>query len=439
MENTASTPTNPLERRLDITITRDTLEKATTERVRRMGRNARIPGFRPGKAPLSILHKQFGENARNEALSETLRAAFGEAIKAHNFNVAGLPHITENPDASDDTHLGFFAVFEVYPELTAVNLADAKIERPVLEVGAAEVEQTLEILRKQRIRYAPIDRPAEKEDRVVIDFLGKKTDGEPFQGGTAQDYPFILGRGMMLPDFEDAIMGLKVGEEKTFPLTFPEDYPGKEIAGQTVSFEIKVKQVMAPSLPAVDADFARAMGIEDGDIDKMKAEVEDNLKREVKRRIEARIQTQVMNALLTANPIPVPQALLNMETERLMQEAKKNLEARGMKVENIPGQQDWFAEQARRRVTLGLLFAQIVKQENLSASEDEIKALINDAAETYEKPEEVVSWYYADHHRLANVEALAVEKNVVRWALSRATVTDVPTAFDALMNPTHDA
>ncbi|MDR1849178.1 MAG: trigger factor [Zoogloeaceae bacterium] len=436
MENTASTQ-NPLERSLELFIDRAELERATDERIKRMGRNAKVHGFRPGKAPLSVLRQQYGEGARHETLSEALRNAFHEAVTAQKLNVVGFPRIEEKAEANSEARLAYSAVFEVYPEFTLGDLSGAKVERPVLEVGVAEVDRAIEIFRKQRVRYAPAERPAAKEDRVVIDFLGKK-NGEPFQGGQASEYPFVLGQGMMLPAFENAVEGMKAGEEKTFEMTFPEDYFAKDFAGQPVSFEVKVRQVMAPSLPDVDADFARALGVADGDLTKMRTEIEGNLKREVKKRLEARVQTQVMDALLAANPISVPNVLIEQEVERMMQSAKQDLAARGMKDKDFPVQPAWFAGQARRRVALGLIFAEIVKQEKINANKEQIRALVEEAAQTYEKPQEVVQWYYADPHRLADVEALAVEKNVVDWVLARVTVTEQPIAFDTLMTPPVD-
>jgi len=432
MENTASTP-NPLERSLELFVDRAALASASDERVKRLGRNAKVPGFRPGKAPLAILRQMYGDRAQHEEISEALQKAFHNAVTEQNLNVVAFPNLKEKPEADTDSALAFTAVFEVYPEFTPGDLSGAEIKRPALEVGDAEVDQTIEIFRKQRVRYAAVERPAAKEDRVVIDFLGKK-DGVPFQGGEAKDYPFILGQNMMLPAFEAAVEGMKAGEEKNFEMTFPEDYFAKDMAGQTVLFEIKVKQVMAPSLPEVDADFARMLGVPDGDLAKMRAEVEGNLRREVKKRLENRIQTQVMDALIAANPIAVPTALVRQEAGRMMQAAQQDMEARGMKAKDFPVQPTWFMEQAKRRVTLGLIFAEIVKRENLQANKEQVRELIEEAAETYERPEEVVKWYYADPSRLSDVETLAVEKNVVAWVLARAKVSDEPVSFDALMN-----
>ncbi|WP_341743264.1 trigger factor [Azonexus hydrophilus] len=423
---------NELERRIDLSIAIADVEKEMEPRLRRMGRNMKVPGFRPGKVPFAMIKQQYGDQARHEVLSEQLDRAFGEAVTAQKLHVAGYPRL--EPKASESTtHMEFTAVFEVYPEFVPGDLSSAEIERPTLEISAAEVDKTLDILRKQRVRYDSADRGAAKEDRVVIDFTGKK-DGVAFQGGSATDYPFVLGQGMMLPDFENAVEGAKAGESKTFDLTFPEDYHAKDLAGQTVQFEITVKQVQAPRLPDVDADFAKMMGVVDGDVEKMRAEVEANLKREVKRRIEAKVKDQVMEALIKANPIAIPASLVDMEIQRLMQSARQDMEQRGMKVKDMPLQPEWFAEQAKRRVTLGLILAEVVKTENLQASPEQVRGLVEDMAASYEQPEEVIRWYYAQPQRLSDVEGVAIEANVVEWVLGKAKVTDKAAVFDELMN-----
>ena len=422
---------NELERRIDLSIAIENVEKEMDQRLKRMGKNIKMPGFRPGKVPFSIVKQQYGSQARHEVLSEELDRVFGETVTAQKMRVAGYPRI--EPKASESTtHLEFSAIFEVYPDFTPADMSTAEIERPVLEVGAKEVDKTLDILRKQRVSYEDTDRAAAKEDRVVIDFLGKR-DGEPFQGGQATDYPFVLGQGMMLPDFEKAVEGARSGEAKTFDLTFPADYFAKDLAGQTVQFEVTVKQVQAPRLPEIDAEFARSMGITDGDVAKMRAEIEANLKREVKRRIEGKVKDQVMEALIKANPISTPNALIEMEIQRLMQAARQDMEQRGMKVADMPIQPEWFADQARRRVVLGLILAELVKSEKLQPTSEQVRAMVEESAQSYEHPEEVVRWYYAQPQRLGEVEGLAIESNVVEWVLGKAKVTDKAAVFDELM------
>lgn len=429
--NTNEQAVNALERRLDLTVAIADLDKDVDQRLKRMGKNVKMPGFRPGKVPASIVRQQYGDQARHEALSEALDRAFGEAVTSSKLRVAGYPRI--EPKASESsTHLEFAAIFEVYPEVKLGDLSTVEIERPVLEVTAAEVDNTLEILRKQRVNYQPVDRAAAAGDRVVIDFLGKK-GGEPFQGGQATDYGFVLGEGSMLADFENAVTGCKAGESKTFDMTFPEDYFAKELAGQAVTFDITVKEVREPVLPEVDADFARTLGVEDGDVAKMRGEIEANLRREVKKRLQSRVKEQVMDALLKVTPIDVPNALVELEIDRLMQMARADMEQRGMKAKDFPMQPGWFADQAKRRVSLGLILAEVVKVNDLHAKSDQVKAIVEEAAQSYEHPEEVVRWYYAQPQRLAEIEGVAIEDNVVAWALSSAKVVDKPAAFDELM------
>ena len=422
---------NELERRIDLSIAIADVEKVMEQRLKRMGKNMKVPGFRPGKVPFSIVKQQHGDQARHEVLSEELDRVFGETVTEKKMRVAGYPRI-EPKTTESTTHIEFSAIFEVYPEFTPGDLSTAEVERPILEVSAAEVDKTLDILRKQRVSYEDTDRAAAKEDRVVIDFLGKK-DGVPFQGGQASDYPFVLGQGMMLPDFENAVEGAKAGETKTFDLTFPADYHAKDLAGQTVQFDVTVKQVQAPVLPELNAEFATSMGIADGDVAKMRTEIETNLKREVKRRIEGKLKDQVMEALIKANPISVPTSLVDMEIQRLMQAARQDMEQRGMKVKDMPIQPEWFADQAKRRVTLGLILAEVVKTEKLQATPEQVRAMVEENAQSYEHPEEVIRWYYAQPQRLQEVEGVAIENNVVEWVLSKAKVTDKAAIFDELM------
>ena len=422
---------NELERRIDLSIAIADVEKEMEQRLKRMGKNIKMPGFRPGKVPFSIVKQQHGDQARHEVLSEELDRVFGETVTTQKMRVAGYPRI-EPKTTESTTHLEFHAIFEVYPDFAPADMSTAEVERPVLEVTAAEVDKTVDILRQQRVSYEDTDRAAAKGDRVVIDFLGKK-DGEPFQGGQASDYPFVLGQGQMLPDFESAVEGAKSGESKTFDLTFPADYFAKDLAGQTVQFEITVKQVQAPKLPEVDTEFAKGMGIADGDVAKMRAEIEANLKREVKRRIEGKVKDQVMEALIKANQIAVPNALVEMEIQRLMQAARQDMEQRGMKVKDMPIQPEWFADQAKRRVTLGLILAELVKTEKLQAKPEQVRAMVEETAQSYEQPEEVIRWYYAQPQRLGEVEGVAIENNVVEWVLGKAKVTDKAAVFDELM------
>ncbi len=421
-----------LERRIDMTVSMADVEKEVEARLKRMARTIKMPGFRPGKVPLKIVAQTHGAQARSEAIGAAVEQAFGAAVREQDLRVAGFPQIEPKEAANPAEALEFTAVFEVYPEVEPGDLSAQKIERPVLEVGEAEVDKTIDVLRKQRTTFVAAERAATDGDRVVIDFIGRK-DGEPFEGGQGQDFPFVIGAGSMLKDFESAVAGLKAGETKTFDMTFPEDYHARQLAGQAVQFEITVKAVEAPVLPEVNADFAKALGVADGDVAKLREEVKGNLEREVKRRIQARVKEQVMNALLEVTPIEVPKALIDAEARQLADNARRDLEMRGMKTKDIPVEPAWFVEQAERRVKLGLIMAELVKKAELHAKPEQVRALVEEMAQSYEDPSELVRWYYAQPERLAQAEAVVIEDNVVAWASAQAQTTDTPVAFDELM------
>jgi trigger factor len=422
---------NPLERRIDMTVPMADIEKDVEQRLKKMARTVKMAGFRPGKVPFKMVQQHYGPQARSEAIGEAVEKAFGDAVREQNLRVAGYPRI-EPKGGEDAAALQFSAVFEVYPEIRLNGVGEKAVERPKLEVGEAEVDKTVEVLRKQRTSYSKAERAAEKGDRVVIDFTGR-LNGEVFQGGQASDYPVVLGEGRMLPDFENGIAGLKAGESRTFDLTFPADYQATELAGKTVSFEVTVKGVEAPQLPAVDAEFAKSLGIADGDVAKMRAEIRANLESEVKKRIGARVKEQAMQALLDANPVDVPRALVDQEAESMAEAARQDLANRGMDIKNMPVDASWFAAQAERRVKLGLIIAEVVKGHGLQAKPEQLRALIDEQAQSYEQPEEVVRWYYSQPQRLAQVEALAIEENVVSWVVANAKTTDKAVSFDEIM------
>ena len=424
---------NPLERRIDMTVPMADIDKDVEQRLKKMARTVKMAGFRPGKVPFKMVQQQYGPQARSEAIGEAVEKAFGDAVREQNLRVAGYPRI-EPKGGEDAAALQFSAVFEVYPEIRLNGVGEKAVERPKLEVGEAEVDKTVEVLRKQRTSYSKAERAAEKGDRVVIDFTGR-LNGEVFQGGQASDYPVVLGEGRMLPDFENGIAGLKAGESRTFDLTFPADYQATELAGKTVSFEVTVKGVEAPQLPAVDAEFAKSLGIADGDVAKMRAEIRANLESEVKKRIGARVKEQAMQALLDANPVDVPRALVDQEAESMAEAARQDLANRGMDIKNMPVDASWFAAQAERRVKLGLIIAEVVREKGLQAAAEQVRAQVDEMAESYEDPAELVRWYYAQPERLAQVEALVIEQNVVQWVVDHAQVSDKLSSFDELMGP----
>jgi len=433
MQTNQDNPSTPsaLERRIDMSVPLTEIDRDVEQRLKRLARTVRMPGFRPGKVPFKLVVQQYGPQARSEAVGEAVQKAFGDAVRERNLRVAGYPRI-EPKQGEDAAQLQFSAVFEVYPEIALGDVSGRQIERAVLTVGEPEVDKTIEVLRKQRMVFVQADRPAADGDRVVVDFTGR-IDDAVFQGGHATDYPIVLGAGTMLPDFESQLRGVGAGASKTFDLTFPADYHAKELAGKTATFEVAVKRIEAPQLPELNADFARALGIPDGDLGKMRAEVRANLEREVKKRLGARVKDQVMRLILEANPIDVPMALVQSEAQQLVENAKEDLKNRGLDPNQVPVQAAWFMEQATRRVKLGLVMAEMVREKGLQARPEQVRALVQEMADSYENPSEVVRWYYSQPQQLAQAEALVIEENVVDWVMKNASVSDKDIAFDELM------
>lgn len=426
-----STVASPLERRIDMAVPLADIDNDVEQRLKRLARTVKMAGFRPGKVPFKVVAQQYGSQARSEAIGAAVERAFGDAVRSQNLRVAGYPRI-EPKQGGDQVRLEFSAVFEVYPEVTLGDVSGRTIERPLLTVGEAEVAKTVEVLRKQRMTFVAAERAVQDGDRVIVDFTGR-IGGEVFHGGHATDFPIVIGQGAMLPDFESQLKGMTAGDSKDFDLTFPQDYHAQELAGKVASFRVAVKRVEGPQLPALDADFARALGVADGNLDKMRSEVKTNLEREVKKRVGARLKEQVMNILIEANPIEVPRSLVDAESQQLAHNARQDLQNRGIDAKHMPIDGSWFAEQATRRVKLGLIMAELVKERGLQAKPEQVRAMVQDLAESYEDPAEVVRWYYSQPQQLGQAEALVVEDNVVTWVLQNARTVDKEISFDELM------
>ncbi|MGB7542624.1 MAG: trigger factor [Burkholderiales bacterium] len=420
-----------LERRLNVAVPAEQIDKEVEDRLRKLTRTVRMAGFRPGKVPLKIVAQQYGPQVRSEVIGDAVQKAFTDAVKEQNLKVAGYPRI-ERKEAADAKELAFSAVFEVYPEVKLGDIAAAKIERPELDVADAEVDKTIEILRKQRVTWEVAPRASQTGDRITVDFTGR-IDGSEFPGGKGADFVFVIGEGRMLPEFESNLAGASAGEHKTFAVTFPADYAGKDVAGKTASFEVSVKKVEVPKLPAVDAGFAQSLGVVDGDMVKMREEIKANVEREVKKRVENDVKQRVMQALIDATTVDLPKSLIEIEVQRLAQQARADLEGRGVKMDRLPINPELFEQQARRRVTLGLILGELVKAHDLGAKPEQVRALVTEYAQTYEQPFEVVKWIYSEPQRLNEFEGLAVESNVVNWVLEHAKVEDKAISFDQLM------
>ncbi len=423
-----------LERKMTLTLPVETIQNEVNARLKKLARTVKMDGFRPGKVPMGIVAQRYGYSVQYEVMNDKVGEAFFNAANEAKLRVAGQPTITE-AEGAPEGQVAFDAVFEVFPEVKIGDLATAEIEKVSADVSDEAIDRTIDILRKQRRSFAQRakDAAAEDGDRVTIDFVGT-IDGEPFEGGKAEDFPFVVGEGQMLKEFEDAVRGMKLGENKTFPLGFPEDYHGKDVAGKTADFMVTVKKIEATHLPEVNEQLAKSLGVEDGTIDGLRADIRKNLEREVKFRLNQRNKQAVMDALVAKAELDIPKSSVQAELDRMVQSARADLKARGIKdVEKLPIPEDSFRPQAEQRVRLGLVVAELVKAHELQAKPEQIKAQVEELAASYEKPDEVVRYYYADNRRLADVEAMVIENNVTEHVLGQAKVSEKTLGFDDLM------
>jgi trigger factor len=423
-----------LERRITLTLAATEINSEVESRLKKLARTVKADGFRPGKVPMSVVAQRYGYSVQYEVMNDKLGQAFAQAANEAQLRVAGVPNITQKNEAPEG-QMAFDATFEVYPEVKLGDLSAVEVERVAADVDEGAIDKTVEILRKQRRTFTqrPATEGAEAGDRVTIDFEGK-IDGEPFQGGKAEAFQFLIGEGQMLEQFDQAVRGMKVGESKTFPLQFPADYHGKDVAGKEADFMVTMKKVEAQHLPTVDEAFAKSLGIAGGTVEALRADVKKNLEREVKFRVLARNKAAVMDALVKSAELDLPKALVEAEVNRLTEGARADLKQRGIKdADTAPIPAEIFTPQAERRVRLGLVVSELVRQNNLQAKPEQLQAHIEEMAQSYEKPAEVVRWYLSDRQRMAEVEAVVVENNVTDFVMSNAKVSDKLLPFDELM------
>ena len=423
-----------LERKITLSLPLAAIQTEVEARLKKVARTVKMDGFRPGKVPMNVVAQRYGYSVQYEVLNDKVGEAFAKSVQEAGLRVAGQPRISEKEGAAEG-HAEFEAIFEVFPEVKIGDLAAAEVEKLTAEVDAAAIDKTLDILRKQRRTFA--QRAAEEAavdgDRVTVDFEGK-IDGEAFAGGKAEDFQFLVGEGQMLKEFEDAVRGMKAGESKTFPLAFPDDYHGKEVAGKTADFLVTLKKVEAANLPEVNEALVKSLGIADGSVEALRADIQKNLEREVKFRLQARNKQAVMDALVSVAELDLPKASVQAEVARLMEAARADLKQRGIKdADKAEIPEDIFLPQAERRVRLGLVVAELVKANKLEATPEQLKAHVDELAASYEKPEEVVRWYFGDRQRLAEVEAVVIENNVTEFVLGKAKVSDKVVSFEELM------
>jgi len=423
-----------LERKITLTLPVDVIAKEVDSRLKRLSRQVKVDGFRPGKVPMNIIGQRYGYQVQYEVMNDKVGEVFNAAATEANLRVAGQPRISEKEGAPEG-EMAFDAIFEVFPEVKMPDLSTLEIDKISSEVTKAAIDKTVDILRKQRRTFAQrsAETPAQEGDRVTIDFEGK-IDGEPFQGGKAEGFQFLIGEGQMLKEFEDAVLGMKFGESKTFPLNFPEDYHGKDVAGKQADFLVTLKKLEAAHLPEVTDELAKSLGVSDASVEGLRKDIKANLEREVKSRLMGRNKQAALQALVDKAELDLPKSSVQSEVDRMVEGARADLKARGIKdADKAPIPDDVFRPQAEKRVRMGLVVADLVRTQNLQATAEKIKAHIEELASSYEKPAEVVRWYYSDMTRLGEVEAMVIENNVTEYILSHAKVNEKAISFDELM------
>jgi trigger factor len=423
--------TSALERNITVSIPVQHLEAEIQQRLKKLARTVKMQGFRPGHVPIKMVERQYGFQVRQEVVTDEVQQRFADAVKDQNYRVAGYPRFQPVPASEGASNVEYTATFEVYPEIAVGDLTKFEVTRPQTEVTEADVAKTMDTLRKQRAKFNNVDRAAQQGDLVNVDFEGLIA-GQPFEGNKAANFTVILGEARMLPDFESSIVGMKAGETKTFPLTFPQDY-NEQLKGKTADFTVTVNQVAEADLPPIDSEFAKTLGVASGDVEQLKREVRQNVEAEVTKRVKSTIKEQVMDALHQAAAFEVPRSLLDSEIQRMQQQAVEDLKQRGMTNQEVTLPPNLFTDRAGRRIKVGLVVAELVKRNNLQAKPEQVKAVIEEHAQSFEQPEQLVRWYYADPGRLAEVEALVMEDNVVEWALGQMGVVDEKMSFDDLM------
>ena len=423
-----------LERKIVLTLPTSVIAAEVDTRLKKIARTVKMNGFRPGKVPMNVVAQQYGYSVHYEVMNDKVGEAFAVAANEAKLRVAGQPKISENETAPEG-QMAFDAVFEVFPEVKIADLATAKVEKYSAEVTDGAIDKTLDILRKQRRTFSQraMDAGAQDGDRATVDFEGK-IDGEVFQGGKAEAYQFIVGDGQMLKEFEEAARGMKSGESKTFPLAFPADYHGKDVAGKTADFMLTIKKLEAAHLPEVNDALAKSLGIKEATVDGLRSDIKKNLEREVKARLLAKNKQSVMDALVAKAELDLPKASVKAELDRMVEGARADLKQRGVKdFDKMPIPEDIFQPQAERRVRLGLVVAELVKANSLHAKSEQVSSHIEELAASYEKPMDVIRWYGSDKNRMAEVEAIVIENNVTNFVLSKAKVADKAISFDDLM------
>ncbi len=427
--------TGALERRMRVDVPEDRIEGEIKNRLQSLTKTARIDGFRRGKVPVKVIQQRYGQQIRLEVLSEVMRETYVEALEAEKLQPAGQPSIEQQERDASDKGLSYTAVFEVYPEVTINPIEKLEISLPTCEVTDADVDKMVENLRSQQSSFKEVDRKAEMGDQVNIDFEGFLGD-EKFEGGAAEDFDIVLGSNRFIAGFEEGLVGLKAGEKTSLDLEFPTPYQNQDLAGKAVRFEVTMNKVSEPELPELNDEFFKQFGVEEGGLDAFREKIRENMERECDQRVKNQAKTRVLNALYDANQFDLPQSLVKSETEQLLESSKQRLAQQGLPAEHLDSlDKDTFEEEAKKRVALGLLMSEIIKANEMKADPAKVRTMVETIGASYEDPAALVQYYYADQSRLAEVQSMVLEEEVVNWIMEQAKVTPDPISFDALMNP----
>ena len=423
---------NNLERRMTITVAFQPLETEIEARLTELSREAEFEGYRPGKAPMHLVNQRYGDKLRVEIYAGSVEKSFGKAVEEKNLRVAGFPEIEHLPFTDGDTGFQYTATFEVFPDVMIGDFSKIKINRPVYEIAEADVKKSLDLLVKQRAGYHPVERAAKKGDRINIR-IKASIEGKVVESTEAAGIDLILGEAGRLASFDSQLIGAKAGSAREFELTYPADHKPEELAGKLVHYEFYCNSVAELVVPKVDADFSISLGIEDGDMEKMKVEVARRLEQELIKRTRDKLKENVFQALLDSAEFELPRALVGAELNRVMEATEKDFKARGVEPSSVNLDPAMFEAQAKRTTKLRLVLNALINTNNLHASKDQVRTKIEQMAQAFENPAEVVTWYYAEDNRLDEARALASEENAVNWVLSAAKLTDKKMKFDDLM------
>ncbi len=422
--------TSELSRKMTVSVPETVVQEKMAERLKSLAHSVKIDGFRPGKVPQHVVKKMYGDRIRGEIASELIKATYYDALQDQDLKPAGHPYI----EPVDETEgFKYTAVFEVYPEITLEGIDQLEVVRPVAAVSDSDVENMIEKLRAQQQSWHIVDRPAQEHDRVTISFSGT-SEGENFTDGRVEDFQVVCGSKKMIPGFEDNLVGLETGSNKTFTLTFPEDYDNKVLAGKVAQFAVDVIKVEEPLLPEIDEDFVKAYGIEDGSVESFREDVRNNMDRELEQALRSKLKSSVMDALYEKIQLTVPNTLVDMEVDSLMKPYIETAKRQKMKLEDLKLPRDVFEEQAKRRVALGLILGEIIQKNAIKLDSNKVRSTIEDLARSYERPDDVINWYYSDESRLTDVQQMVLEDQVIEWLVARAKVSDETVNFNDVMD-----